>query len=136
VKVSHWSQYDGVPGFAVYRLFDAAGVLLYIGATKNVKARMYGHGQDKPWWPEVVKTATRVEWFESVEDAARAEHEAILSERPVHNRAGRPGQKPQRYRIPPGVSPRHGQDRAAISADVDEMQRLGIDEWERRQAIA
>ncbi|MDR6867515.1 putative GIY-YIG superfamily endonuclease [Microbacterium resistens] len=99
--------------FAVYRLFSSADVLLYVGATKNVRTRMYQHRADRPWWGEVDETLTTLKWFETVEDAAQAEFDAIRRERPVHNVASTEGRHPQMYRVPSG---RRGPRRARVIA--------------------
>ncbi|MFL4491491.1 GIY-YIG nuclease family protein [Streptomyces sp. VTCC 41912] len=68
---------------ALYRVFDAAGKLLYIGISQNPDVRFGQHSQTKPWWPEVVDR--KVEWHESRAEAAEAERAAIESEQPHWN---------------------------------------------------
>lgn len=68
---------------ALYRCFDVNDDLLYIGISKNPKARWEQHRKTSAWWGRVV-TRT-VEWFDSREDAARAERTAIRTEGPQHN---------------------------------------------------
>lgn len=68
---------------AVYRLFDADGVLLYVGMTNDLSRRMADHARDREWWPKVHrKTAA---WYPSRERAAVAELIAIEKEAPLHN---------------------------------------------------
>jgi predicted GIY-YIG superfamily endonuclease len=77
---------DIKPGFtALYRLYDAAGVLLYIGITDDLRARMDQHSRDKDWWPEVARRT--VAWYREREDADRAETLAVAAEKPIHNKA-------------------------------------------------
>lgn len=72
---------------AVYRLYDAAGTLLYIGSAYNPERRYRQHGT-KPWWPLVARRAK--EWHQSKADAYAAEMAAIATERPAHNHMGTP----------------------------------------------
>jgi hypothetical protein len=68
---------------AVYRLFDAAGDLLYIGSSNNPRIRCYEHASTKRWWPEV---ALRTEaWLDTRDDALAHEKHAILVESPRYN---------------------------------------------------
>lgn len=41
-----------LPGHYVYRCYDAAGQLLYVGQSTNVLRRL-GQHMTKLWWPEV-----------------------------------------------------------------------------------
>lgn len=68
---------------ALYRMFDAAGTLLYVGLTAHVEARMSQHKVGKEWWPDVANV--QLEHFPSREEVARAEREAISSEKPLFN---------------------------------------------------
>lgn len=71
------------PPTALYRLFGASKLLLYIGVSGSLSLRMRQHAADKPWWPEVrLKTLT---WYASRDEALEAEAAAIRAERPVHN---------------------------------------------------
>jgi len=67
----------------VYRLYDAADVLLYVGSSKNPAQRWKQHRQLKSWWPQVARR--EVAWFDSRPDALFAERQAILAENPLHN---------------------------------------------------
>jgi excinuclease UvrABC nuclease subunit len=68
----------------LYRCFDAAGDLLYIGATYNTRQRFRRHRQSTPWWSEVASTTE--ESFEFRWQAMAAERAAIVAERPRYNR--------------------------------------------------
>jgi predicted GIY-YIG superfamily endonuclease len=73
---------------ALYRLYDAAGDLLYIGIAKDPASRWKSHAnhpRTSGWWPLVSRK--EVEWLPSREAADVAETEAIKKERPAHNRA-------------------------------------------------
>ena len=68
---------------ALYRLYSAGGVLLYVGITHSLSARFAEHARDKPWWPEV--TRKTVCWFGCRDEVVAAEAQAIKHGRPVHN---------------------------------------------------
>lgn len=68
---------------ALYRLYDDAGVLLYVGITWNLPQRMDGHSGDKGWWPQVARRT--MIWYSSELDARIAEAIAIDTEKPLHN---------------------------------------------------
>lgn len=70
----------------LYRMYDAAGELLYVGVTKMGVERFEKHGREKTWWREVVRID--VEHFESRWAVHFAEVKAIHEERPRYNRAG------------------------------------------------
>lgn len=71
------------PGY-VYRAFDAAGELLYIGCTIKPSSRFTQHQSEKDWWPEVASIT--LECHESREAALSVERVAIAKERPRLNR--------------------------------------------------
>lgn len=73
------------PVMTVYRLFDAAGALLYIGCTsKPLDVRLRAHSKDKDWWLLTVASTTKQSvsgWHEG----HRVERDAITSEAPLFN---------------------------------------------------
>ncbi|RSN12849.1 hypothetical protein DMB42_11770 [Nonomuraea sp. WAC 01424] len=69
---------------ALYRLYDAADELLYVGITTDTAVRWQAHSTTK-WWPQVARKA--VQWYATRAEAAAAEIAAIKTERPAHNRA-------------------------------------------------
>lgn len=73
---------------AVYRLFDASDVLLYIGVTDNPDRRFASHEALKPWWPDVARKA--IEWHDTRDLAEAAEDEAIQAEHALYNVARSP----------------------------------------------
>lgn len=68
---------------ALYRHYDKAGVLLYVGITKDLEARFGGHGNTATWWP--FAHSASVEWHPDRATALRAEREAITLELPLFN---------------------------------------------------
>ena len=70
---------------ALYRLYDDAGVLLYVGITDDLCGRMRGHETTQPWWPQVRRKT--VAWYDERDEADLAETMAIAAERPLHNQA-------------------------------------------------
>jgi hypothetical protein len=68
----------------LYRMFDRAGRLLYVGISFNAGERATQHAESKPWWPQV--DHIRIEHLTcSREDALRKERWAIYAEKPIHN---------------------------------------------------
>ena len=71
---------------AVYRLYDAAGTLLYIGSSNNPPYRYTEHSNSplkSSWWPQVVRKDET--WHDKRADAQAAEAKAIRTENPKHN---------------------------------------------------
>lgn len=68
---------------ALYRHFDAAGQLLYVGVSLCAFQRTRQHGQSAPWFEDV--TRIDIEWFASRSLAEAAEWRAIRNEKPLHN---------------------------------------------------
>lgn len=70
---------------ALYRLYDAKGLLLYAGISNDPKRRWSQHAKEyaDAWWPLVSRR--EVEWFESRSEAEAAELRAIREEGPVYN---------------------------------------------------
>lgn len=73
---------------SVYRCYDAAGTLLYVGVTGQGIKRAKRHILEREWWTQMV----RQEWehFGNRERALAREREIIRTENPVHNIMGRP----------------------------------------------
>lgn len=68
---------------ALYRWYDAHGVLLYVGVSENAARRAFEHAGEKPWWQDVAQAV--VEHHETRVAAEEAERIAIRAERPLHN---------------------------------------------------
>lgn len=70
-------------GTTLYRFFDAAGRLLYVGITDRGPRRWREHMVTQPWWDDVASST-----IEHVGDrvaAEEAERIAIQTEKPLHN---------------------------------------------------
>lgn len=94
---------------AVYRMFDHAGRLLYIGVTGRAGRRFDQHAT-KRWFPLVAMIT--LEWHATHAAARLAETRAIAAERPCYNVAGLP-----RLRRDPAPPRSHAKD-AAQQPDV------------------
>lgn len=78
---------------ALYRFFDQAGDLLYVGISANPAGRWGQHRHDKPWWSEVATVG--IEEFPSRPAVEDAERRAIRSERPRYNVMHHPDRAPR-----------------------------------------
>lgn len=68
---------------ALYRFYDSAGGLLYVGITNDPGRRWRRHADDKPWWQHV--TRIDIEQFDNRDAVLIAERDAIRNEQPKHN---------------------------------------------------
>lgn len=73
---------------AVYRLYDEAGTLLYVGSAYDPAHRCKSH-RDKAWWPDVARRED--EWHPNRWIAYAKETKAIKAERPRNNVMNTPG---------------------------------------------
>lgn len=90
----------------LYRHFDEAGVLLYVGISNRPGYRSAQHEQRAEWWRDVARID--LERFDSRAAAVLAEHAAIWRERPKHNVArGRSPACVLPLDAPPGGWPAH-----------------------------
>lgn len=69
---------------SLYRHFNSDGQLLYVGISLNWKNRLSQHHKDSYWFMDV--TDISIEWFDSREDALKAERDAIKTEKPLCNK--------------------------------------------------
>lgn len=79
----------------VYRIWNAGGVLLYIGSTIDAERRMRHHSSFARWW-DVAKTF-QFEAFDTEAEARAAEVEAIRTEFPRWNIRHRSSLHPDGY---------------------------------------
>lgn len=68
---------------ALYRHFDCAGKLLYVGISADVAARFRQHKTNSNWFLDV--SLVTIEWFDDRHSAKLAEGKAIRSELPKCN---------------------------------------------------
>jgi predicted GIY-YIG superfamily endonuclease len=68
---------------SLYRFYDAAGALLYIGITNSIPRRLGEHDERKPWFANSVRAT--FEHHPSRAAALTAEKKAIKAERPKYN---------------------------------------------------
>jgi GIY-YIG catalytic domain len=68
---------------ALYRLFNKADVLLYVGVANRPPERLNTHLSLKRWWPEVKRT--EIEWHPTRRAALLAERQVVLDENPLYN---------------------------------------------------
>lgn len=81
---------------ALYRHYDSAGRLLYIGISLSAAARLAQHVQGSEWARDIASMT--VEQWPTRAAAAEAERAAIQAERPMWNRAHNGTKKPaKRY---------------------------------------
>lgn len=108
------SKSDTVPlqkrPHAVYRCYDQADALLYVGLAVDPRKRLRDHRRgQKQWTRHVARTA--VEWFRCRNDAERVENSAIGSESPAanvhpgHNYGTGPLPRPERIETWPSLLP-------------------------------
>lgn len=90
----------------LYRFYDTAGALLYIGITLNPGERWKRHRDEKPWWTEVANIT--LQQHGSREAVLAAERAAIETETPrynvVHNRPKAGHRRISRAAAPPPAS--------------------------------
>jgi len=68
---------------SLYRHYDKAGNLLYIGISLSAVQRLGQHAEHSHWFALISKVT--IEHFENRESALAAERAAIIEERPLHN---------------------------------------------------
>lgn len=88
--------------FILYRIYDASGVLLYVGATTKPSARVHTHSVTQPWWDDAARID--LQHFGALDELNSAERAAIESEKPRHNvlHSGKPAPWTKKPRRPHG----------------------------------
>lgn len=121
---------------AVYRFYDEAGTLLYVGRTARLPERFGTHRREKPWWPKVA--TIKLEWM-PVDDLHNAEMNAIRTEKPKHNiamthRARRTYMPEQRGKA--GAIRTLAEHFYSIGNEADARAVLNLDELDRLALVA
>lgn len=86
----------------VYRCYDAAGQLLYVGCSKNPEKRLKEHAYFRTWWTDRINRIV-LKVFPDRLQALLAEEQAIKTEHPIHNKqfrsldSERVGWQPEHY---------------------------------------
>lgn len=80
----------------LYRHYDAAGRLLYVGISLDATVRLQGH-RVKSWF-DLVSFIT-IERFSTRTEALTAERDAILKEEPEFNRVYRTSKEVEEFRL-------------------------------------
>lgn len=70
----------------VYRMYDEADRLLYVGVSGDLPTRLNAHRSEKPWYTEVSRITLK--HFPTRDGALDAETHAIAQEGPLYNRTG------------------------------------------------
>lgn len=126
---------------ALYRLYDGANTLLYVGVSNDPKRRSWSHRAGKHWWKEVARHS--IEWLDDKAHALDAEREAITRETPKYNIRSTAAYRAQQSATARAISPekrrRRGvgvQARAVHVRVYNELVAQGVPEEEaRRQAV-
>lgn len=117
---------------AVYRFYDDAGELLYVGITCRPRFRFREHRKLSEWWSQ--QRSVTLAWRPDRNTAAADELTAIREEKPRYNVAGRYPVRPSRYakrRLWPPTDLR-----GAVAADVRaEIGRAGTPKSEIRALL-
>lgn len=69
--------------WTLYRMYDGADKLLYVGISGRGARRFTEHRGAKAWWAQV--STIKVEHYASKDVALEAEEQAIWDEEPIHN---------------------------------------------------
>lgn len=93
----------------LYRLYNRADQLLYVGITNDPQRRLREHSRTKPWWPQVDLRTVLIYQYDCREDACDLEALAIETERPLYNvvhSGGAVRPLSHRRQKPPNLRPR------------------------------
>jgi hypothetical protein len=109
--------------WTVYRYYDVAGRLLYVGATGSGYYRAHGHARSgAAWWALV--TRGEFEHFATMAEAYSAELCQIVQLRPLYNRADNPQWQGPRAVREPGAPIRPRVEQYLTQLGPDELARM------------
>lgn len=114
----------------LYRHFNAAGQLLYIGISLAAIQRLGQHRENARWFRSIARI--EIENFPDWESAAAAEVEAIEKEKPLHNVARNRKQAPPQCLAPPQIESSaflrvaEGDPYKAVIAALMALRRAGL----------
>lgn len=83
---------DGFQPTVVYRMWNAADHLIYVGSTADLLVRLYVHSRQTWWFAQAVRVTYEIHPTEA--DARIAESIAIKTEQPLYNRQRRHNWQP------------------------------------------
>ena len=112
--------------WALYRMYDCDGNLLYVGLTEDA-GRRFGEHSAKRWFPLVA--TIKLEWFSNEARATFAERKAIAREQPRFNKAGLalPPGSLRRHRSPTGLTAWSAKRSRALDSFRDDLLDLLAD---------
>lgn len=84
--------------WAVYKLYDADDVLLYVGYSQSVAHRLSQHEKNKEWWARVARIS--ISRYETALDARGIEKHTIALLCPLFNKHFNYGRKLDPDRVP------------------------------------
>jgi hypothetical protein len=124
----------------VYRLYDASGLLLYVGISSDLADRFATHAGTKSWWPDVARRTA--EGYSTRDEALAAEAVAIGAEAPLFNHQGidMPHDYQRRPLPDPGSPRRRTSGLGPMQLDIMEALELAElahagDEWSIRELV-
>jgi hypothetical protein len=85
----------------LYRIYNRDGDLLYVGISYSAIVRQAQHKAAQPWWGDVARIDVQPLGNVPRAEAERIEREAIVTERPRHNKVHNGGTRHQRVTVPP-----------------------------------
>lgn len=112
----------------LYRFFNTAGDLLYVGRTNSITTRFDDHARKQPWWGDVADCTT--EFHPDLPSLIEAELTAIRTENPLYNKAGRiTAAQPQKETTMPGIRAEFVVDQIEVHPDGLVVDGQTVAQW-------